>query len=70
MQDILIEHPVLLLGVFLAGGFSASLWLKRYGVPHVVVYLLTGFVLANSILRDIDIKEELLTGSKSQKCWH
>jgi NhaP-type Na+/H+ or K+/H+ antiporter len=61
VHDLLVEQPILLLGIFLAGGFATSLFLKRYGVPHVVVYLLTGFLIANTLLRDFDVVEELDT---------
>lgn len=59
MAHELLEEPILLLGIFLILGYLASLFFKRYGVPHIVVYLVTGFVIANTLLRDVVVEDEI-----------
>ncbi|MCE7735012.1 MAG: hypothetical protein GPJ54_09055 [Candidatus Heimdallarchaeota archaeon] len=59
MAHALLNEPILLLGTFLIIGYLASLFLKRYGVPHIVVYLITGFVIANTLLKSVVVEEEL-----------
>ncbi|MHA2253937.1 MAG: hypothetical protein ACXAD7_26525, partial [Candidatus Kariarchaeaceae archaeon] len=59
MHDIFLENPILLVGLFLLIGYGASLYLFRYGIPNVVVFLLTGFLLANFFFREHDLREDL-----------
>lgn len=59
MAHFLLDQPILLLGIFLLLGYLASLFLKRYGIPHIVVYLITGFIIANTILNDVELEHEL-----------
>ncbi len=54
----LLDEPILLLGTFLIIGYLASLFFKQYNVPHIVVYLITGFVIANTVLHDVVVEEE------------
>ena len=50
-----IEDPLLFIGLIFVIGFASSIILDKYKVPHVVVYLLTGFAFANTLYRDIDL---------------
>lgn len=59
MSHYLLDEPILLLGVFLTLGYLASLYFKQYRVPHIVIYLLTGFLVANTILQESIIEDEL-----------
>jgi Kef-type K+ transport system membrane component KefB len=58
-HNAFVDDPVLFIGIIFLVGFTGSVILERYRVPHVVVYLLTGFVLGNSLFRDINLVEEL-----------
>jgi Kef-type K+ transport system membrane component KefB len=49
----------LLLGIFLSAGYLASLFFKQLNVPHIVVYLVTGFFISNTLLTNVVVKEEL-----------
>ncbi len=59
MSHFLLQEPVLLLGVFLSVGYLASLYFKQYRVPHILIYLLTGFIIANTVLRETIVEDEL-----------
>ncbi|MFV2015562.1 MAG: cation:proton antiporter [Candidatus Heimdallarchaeota archaeon] len=59
MTDALLDYPLLLLGIFLLSGYLASLFFKQFRVPHIVVYLITGFIIANTLLREVSIEVEL-----------
>ncbi|MHA2277003.1 MAG: cation:proton antiporter [Candidatus Kariarchaeaceae archaeon] len=49
----------MLLGIFLSAGYLASLFFKQLNVPHIVVYLVTGFFISNTLLTNVVVKEEL-----------
>ncbi|MCE7735011.1 MAG: hypothetical protein GPJ54_09050, partial [Candidatus Heimdallarchaeota archaeon] len=59
VAHFLLFEPILLLGIFLSLGYLASLFFKQYNVPHIVVYLITGFVIANTLLREVSVEDEL-----------
>ncbi|MCH8906152.1 MAG: cation:proton antiporter [Candidatus Heimdallarchaeota archaeon] len=59
MVSVFLEQPVFLLGIFLLSGYSISLFLEKFDIPHVVSYILTGFLITNTLLRDINVSEEL-----------
>ena len=61
MESVLLENTFLLLGLFLTSGYFLSLILNRFKIPHVVTYLLSGFLIANTFLREINITEEMDT---------
>ena len=52
MESTFFENEILLLGILLAFGYLGSLVLKKFRIPHIVTFLLTGFLLANTILKD------------------
>lgn len=59
MAHELLQEPILLLGTFLIIGYLASLFFKRYRVPHIVVYLITGFIIANTLLKEVVVEDEI-----------
>lgn len=59
MSHALLDEPIMLLGIFLSLGYLASLFFKRYRVPHIVVYLITGFIIANTLLKAVVVEDEL-----------
>lgn len=52
MESTFFENEILLLGILLVFGYLGSLVLKKFRIPHIVTFLLTGFLLANTILKD------------------
>ncbi len=59
MVFFLLDNPVMLLGIFLTGGYILSLALHKLGIPHIIVYLTTGLVLSNFVLKELNLQEEL-----------
>ena len=61
MVSIDLLEPILLAGIILVGGYGASLFLERFGIPHIVVYLMTGFFIGNafSFALRINFAEEM-----------
>lgn len=59
MVTIFLDEPVFLLVIFFLSGYAISIFLDKYGVPHVVSYILTGFFITNSLLRNINVTEDL-----------
>ena len=45
-----LDELFFFLGISLSVGYGLSFLLERFGIPNVVVYLLTGFVVANLLL--------------------
>lgn len=56
---ISLEEQILLIGVFLISGYATSIFLDKYGIPHVVSYILTGFLISNSFLTNLNLSEDL-----------
>ena len=59
MESTFFENEILLLGILLAFGYLGSLLLKKIRIPHIVTFLLTGFLLANTILKDQNVAVQL-----------
>ncbi|MCY3413121.1 MAG: cation:proton antiporter [Candidatus Heimdallarchaeota archaeon] len=57
MLTIFTDHMVVI-GLFLAMGLSISLALHRFNIPHIVVYLLVGFTLSNTLFSGINFFDE------------
>jgi len=45
-----LDELLFFLGISLTIGYGLSFLLEKYGVPNVVIYLITGFVFANILL--------------------
>ncbi len=58
MQDLIGTYPLLALGLVLFVGYALSLYLQKYSVPHILVYLVVGFVVSNFVFPDIDLAVE------------
>ncbi|MCY3413122.1 MAG: cation:proton antiporter [Candidatus Heimdallarchaeota archaeon] len=58
---MIISDPIVMIGLFLTLGLSLSFVFQRIGAPHVVIYLLIGFVLANSLYSNLDFYAEFST---------
>ena len=54
MEFDLFENSILMLGLFLTLGYLLSLLLKKAKIPHIITFLLAGFLIANTLLRDHD----------------
>lgn len=53
-----LYDPMVIVGLFIALGLSISFILQKYEIPHIVVYLLVGFILSNTVFISIDFFEE------------
>ena len=58
MEPFFITHPVLFIGMVLFSGYALSLIFKKYSVPHVLIYLIVGFVIVNVFFPHIDFETE------------
>ncbi len=58
MQDLIGTYPLLALGLVLFVGYALSLYLQKYSVPHILVYLVVGFVVSNFVFPEIDLAVE------------
>ncbi len=58
-MSLLLDHPILLLGSVFVFGYSLMLITKKFSVPHVVIYIITGFLLSNTVLHHVELESEL-----------
>jgi Kef-type K+ transport system membrane component KefB len=59
VDQVFLENPILLIGIFLVVAYGSSLYLMKKGIPNVVVYLLAGFLMANTFFRHDNLREDL-----------
>lgn len=57
-MENLLSDPMVIIGLFIALGLSISFILQKYEIPHIVVYLLVGFTLSNTVFISIDFFKE------------
>lgn len=55
--DFFID-PIILFGFLIIAGIGLSFIFQKVGVPHIVVYILVGFILSNTLYSDFGLVEE------------